>query len=195
MATQVQKKADAVRAPAPHRWTRQQYEQMIEAGILGAGDRVELIDGEIIEMSPQKGPHAMAVMLALGALQTAYEDPLRVRPQLPLALGPDSEPEPDIAVVAGKPRDYPDGHPNTAILVAKISDATLTQDRTRKARLYARHGIPEYWILNVVNDCLEVYRDPDPVGETYQTKLTLHRGSAVTPPESKNAIRIDDLLP
>ena len=106
MAMQGSTKAEAVRAPAPHRWTRQQYDQMIEAGILDENDRVELIDGEITEMSPQKGPHAMAVMLALGALQAAYKGPFMVRPQLPLALDPDSEPEPDIAVVVGKPRDF-----------------------------------------------------------------------------------------
>ena len=195
MATQVIEKQRIDIAPAPHRWTRRQYEQMIEAGILGEDDRVELIDGEIIEMSPQKGPHAMAVMLTLGALQTAYKDPLMVRPQLPLALDPDSEPEPDIAVVAGKPRDYPSGHPNTAILVVEISDTTLAQDRTHKARIYARHGIPEYWILNVVDDCLEVYRDPEPTGETYQTKLTLRRGDTITPPKATKAIEVADLLP
>ncbi len=193
MTTQGSTKAEAVRVPAPHRWTRRQYEQMVEAGILDEEDRVELINGEIIEMSPQKGPHAMAVMLALGALQAAYEGPFMVRPQLPLALDPDSEPEPDIAVVAGKPRDFPSGHPNTAILVVEISDATLTQDRTRKVRLYARHGIPEYWILNVVDDCLEVYRDP--TGETYQTKLTLHRGNTITPPQGAKPIAVADMLP
>ena len=135
----------------------------------------------------------MAVMLALGALQAAYEGPFMVRRQLPLALDPDSEPEPDIAVVVGKPRDFPSGHPNTAILVVEISDATLTQDRTRKVRLYARHGIPEYWILNVVDDCLEVYRDP--TGETYQTKLTLRRGDTITPPKGINVIEVADVLP
>lgn len=137
----------------------------------------------------------MAVMLVLGALQVAYEGTFMVRPQLPLALDPDSEPEPDIAVVAGEPRDFPSGHPITAILVVEISDATLRQDRTRKAPLYARHGIPEYWILNVVDDCLEVYRDPDRASETYQTKLTLHRGDSITPLQGAKPIAVADMLP
>ena len=193
MATQGSTKAEAVRAPAPHRWTRRQYEQIVEAGILDENDRVELLDGEIIEMSPQKGPHATGVTLAADELRAAYSRDYTVRTQLPLALDPDSEPEPDVAVVAGKPRDYRDAHPVTAVLAVEVFDTTLTLDRTQKARLYARHGIPEYWILNVVDDCLEVYRDP--TGETYQTKLTLHRGNTITPPQGAKPIAVADMLP
>ena len=72
--------------------------------------------------------------------------------------------------------------PTIAVLVVEVSDTTLTLDRTQKAQLYARHSIPEYWILILVDDCLEAYRDPDPASETYQTKLTLHRGDTITPP-------------
>ncbi len=195
MATQVSKKTDAIRAPASHRWTRRQYDQMIEAGILNEDDRVELIDGEIIEMSPQQSPHATGVTLVADELRLAYSRDYTVRTQLPLALDPDSEPEPDVAVVVGKPRDYLKAHPTTAILVVKVADTSLSKDRTEKVQLYARHGIPEYWIQNVVDDCLEVYRDHDPAGETNQTKLTLHRGDTITPPQDAKPIAVTDMLP
>lgn len=193
MTTQVKNKADTIKLPAPHRWTRRQYDQMIEAGILGADDRVELIDGEIIEMSPQGSRHATLLYLAAEALRTAYPDGYLARVQLPMVLDPDAEPEPDVAIVEGNARDYLDEHPTTAILVVEVSDATLALDRARKARLYVRHQIPEYWILNVEDEALEVYRDP--VGETYQTKTTLHRGDSITPPEATNAIAVADVLP
>ena len=193
MATQVSTKAEAARAPAPHRWTRRQYDQMIEAGILNEEDRVELINGEIIEMSPRGSLHSTLVYLTAETLRPAYPEGLMIRTQMPLALDPDAEPEPDIAVVEGRPRDYLDELPTTAILVIEVSDTTLMTDRTRKTRLYARHGIPEHWILNAVDECLEVHRAP--TGETYQTKLTLRRGDAITPPKGINTIEVADVLP
>jgi len=195
MAAQVSTKAEAVRAPVLHRWTRQQYDQMIEAGILDEDDRVELINGEIVTVSPQQSPHATGVTLVADELRLAYSRDYTVRTQLPLALDPDSEPEPDVAVVVGKPRDYLKAHPTTAILVVEVADTSLSKDRTEKVQLYARHGISEYWIQNVVDECLEVYRDPDPAGETYQTKLTLRRGDTITPPKGINAIEVADILP
>jgi len=193
MATQLSHSPHTVATPVPHHWTREQYEQMIEAGILDEDDHVELIEGEIVTMSPRKGPHSTAVMLLLDALRAAYPKGFIVRPQLPLALDPDSEPEPDIAVVSGQPRDYRDAHPTTAILLVEVADTTLAQDRTQKVRLYARHGIPEYWILNVVDECLEVYRNP--AGDTYQTKITLRRGDTVAPPEGDSPVQVDDIIP
>jgi len=193
MAMQVSTKAEAVRAPALHRWTRRQYEQMIEVGILDEDDRVELINGEIVTVSPQQSPHATGVTLVADELRLAYSRDYTVRTQLPLALDPDSEPEPDVAVVVGKPRDYLKAHPTTAILVVEVADTSLSKDRTEKVQLYARNGIPEYWIQNVVDECLEVYRNP--TGETYQTKLTLRRGDTITPPKGINAIEVADVLP
>ena len=84
-------------------------------------------------------------------------------------------------------------HPTTALLVVEVSDTSLSKDRTEKVQLYARHGIPEYWILNVVDDCLEVHRNP--AGEAYQTKLTLRLGDTITPPKGINAIEVADVLP
>jgi Uma2 family endonuclease len=144
------------------RWSRLEYDRMIEAGVLAPEDRVELVDGEIVTMTPQKSRHATAVRLAEIALRRAFDETYDVRTQLPLALGLESEPEPDVAVVAGSPRDYRDEHPSTALLIVEVADTSLTFDRTAKASVYARAGIAEYWLLNLVDEVIEVRRGPEP---------------------------------
>ena len=164
------------------------------------GQRVELIEGEIVDMSPQMSPHAMAISLTLLELQKAFPDSY-VRMQLPLSFGSSSEPEPDLAVVTGKPRDYPTGHPQTALLVVEVSDSTLRYDRTRKASLYARAGIEDYWVLNLVKKCLEVMRGPVEDGDAefgwgYASITTLKSGDHVSPlAKPQAAIAVADLLP
>jgi Uma2 family endonuclease len=144
-------------------WTRNEYEPLIERGILGPEDHVELIGGEVVLMTPQKGRHATAVGFGQDVLLRIIGDGFHLRVQLPLALSDDSEPEPELAVIVGRRRDYPpDLHPSSAILVVEVSDSSLAFDRTRKGGLYARSGIPEYWILNLQLRSLEVYRDPAP---------------------------------
>ena len=120
------------------RWTRSEYERMTEAGVLAENDRVELIGGEILAVTPQKSPHATAVSLANEALRRVLGPDMFIRVQLPLAMGDDSEPEPDITVVGGSIRDYRDAHPESAVLVIEISDSTLAFDRQVKGSLYAR---------------------------------------------------------
>src|SRR5437867_4329816 len=93
------------------RWTRQEYDRMVEAGVLAPGERAELIDGEVLAMTPQGSLHATAVRLAEEALRAAFGAGYDIRVQMPLALDPSSEPEPDVAVVRGSPRDYRDAHP------------------------------------------------------------------------------------
>ena len=88
--------------------------------------------------------------------------------------------------------DYFDHHPTTALLVIEVSDTSLMKDRTHKEQLYARHQIPEYWILNVLEETLEVYRDP--AGDTYQSKVTLRRGNSVTPTKAAKSILVKDVL-
>jgi Uma2 family endonuclease len=144
------------------RWTRQEYDRMIDAGVLTTDDHVELIDGEIVTMTPQKSRHATAVRLADTALRRAFGDGVDVRSQLPLALGDDSEPEPDLSVVVGAPRDYRDEHPTTALLVVEVSDSTVVFDRTKKAGVYARARIADYWLVNLIDGILEVRRFPAP---------------------------------
>jgi Uma2 family endonuclease len=120
--------------PEIRRWSREEYERAGELGIFGPTERLELIGGEVIrKVSPQRSPHATAVQLAHEALRERAGTARGVRSQLPLALGDDSEPEPDIAVVEGTLHDYVHAHPTTALLVIEVADSTLTFDRIRKA--------------------------------------------------------------
>jgi len=144
------------------RWTRQEYDRMIDAGVLTPEDRVELIDGEIVTVTPQKSRHATAVSLTETVLRHAFGEHVQVRTLLPLALAPASEPEPDVAVVTGSPRDYRDAHPSTALLIVEVADTSLAFDRTTKASVYARAGIADYWLLNLVDEVIEVHRNPEP---------------------------------
>jgi Uma2 family endonuclease len=124
-----------------------------------------------------------------------------VRVQHPLALDPDSEPEPGLAVVPGVRDDYSEEHPRSALLVIEVSDTTLRLDRTRKAAIYARAQIPEYWILNLVDRVPEVYREPasdaaSPLGFGYRLRLTFGPGERVTPLAFPDAtVAVQDLLP
>lgn len=142
------------------RWTRHEYDRMAELGMFSAEDRLQLIEGDILTMTPQNSPHAATIGKTQRALERLFGPNVWVRVQMPLIIDPDSEPEPDLAVVPGAPADYRDEHPRTALLVVEVSDSTLPLDRDRKRALYARAGIPEYWIVNLVERCLEIYRDP-----------------------------------
>jgi len=180
--------------PVEHRWTRAQYEQMIDAGVFAEDDRVELIEGTIVAMSPQGSRHATAVGLVEDELRQAYPRPdLFLRIQMPVALGSTSEPEPDVAVVEGARRDFVDQHPTTALLVVEVSETSAAFDRTAKQTLYARHGIGTYWLLDLEADHLEVYRHP--AGERYEEKTTLHRGDTVVPPDGSQSVAVNDVLP
>ncbi|HUX88209.1 MAG TPA: Uma2 family endonuclease [Chloroflexota bacterium] len=141
------------------RWTRVEYDKMIEAGIFGPEERVELIEGEIVGMSPQDPSHSVSIQLAAEALHSAFRTGFHIRVQLPMALD-DSEPEPDVAVVRGNIRDFRDSHPSTAVLLVEVADSSLEFDRRRKGRVYARNRIPEYWIVNLLDRTVEVYREP-----------------------------------
>lgn len=181
-------------ARQPKAWTRAEYDAMVEAGIFGPEDRVELIEGEILTMSPQKSLHATGVQLAADALRSAMGLGFVTRVQVPLALTADSEPEPDIAVVAGEARDYRDAHPRTALLVVEVSDTTLDFDRSVKQRLYARAGIPELWIVNLGEARLEVHRQPHLAG--YAERVVLAAGDNVAPLARPTAsLAVADLLP
>ena len=183
------------------RWTRDEYDRMIDAGVLTTEDHVELIDGEIVTMTPQKSRHATAVSLAEIAVRRAFGENVVVRSQLPLALSGDSEPEPDVAVVTGAPRDYKDEHPRTALLVLEVADSTLAFDRTKKAAMYARAGIADYWLLNLVDQILEVRRFPAPSTDSpdawgYAVVEQYATGDHVAPLERPDyLIAVAELLP
>lgn len=145
-----------------------EYLRLVEAGVLDADDRVELLGGVIVAMPPPGPAHATVTMLAAEALRRAIGSRGAVRTQLPLALGLWSMPEPDIAIVPGSLLDYLDAHPATALLVVEVADSSLAQDRLSKSRIYAAAGIPEYWIVNLRERVIEVLRDPDPPHALYR---------------------------
>ena len=181
-------------ANQPRRWSRDQYDRMVETGILGPDERVELIHKEILTMSPQKSGHATGVQLAGDALRAMFGRGFVVCTQLLLALGGESEPEPDVAVVAGSPRDFRDAHPATALLIVEVAEASLEFDRGAKRSLYAGAGIREYWIVALQTRQLEVYREPS--GSDYRERQVLRANDSVAPlARPQLSLRVADLLP
>jgi Uma2 family endonuclease len=167
---------------------------MIDAGILREDEHVELVGGRIVEMSPEGPLHAGTIDLCAEALRRAFGRGYTVRVQHPLAVDPDSEPEPDLAVVRGSPREHLTGHPREAVLVIEVAESSLDYDRREKAGLYARAGFPEYWIVNLRDRTVEVHRDSSPSG--YQTVVSLNADAEIAPLELPGArIRPAALLP
>lgn len=194
--------ADSLASPPRRLWTRAEYHRAGELGLFGPEERLELIAGEVIrKVSPQKSRHATTVSCVNEALRAVFASGWVVRVQLPLAIGDDSEPEPDVAVVRGAPRDYLDEHPTTAALVVEVADSTLRFDRTTKAGLYASAGVPEYWVIDANDRVLEVRRDPAPKpGAPFSheyTTLTRHGvEDTVSPLAAPHAkIAVADLIP
>lgn len=187
--------------PAVHikHWTRDEYDRMAEAGIFSPDDHVQLIDGDILTMTPQNSPHASAIGKTQRALERLFGTSVWVRIQMPLIVDPDSEPEPDLVVVPGTPDDYRDDHPRSALLVVEVSDTTIALDRNRKSSIYARASIQEYWIVNLAERCLEVYRDPissPGQASSYRSSKKFRPSDSLTPlavPEA--AVTVTELLP
>ncbi len=150
-------KQDAIRI---HRWTRREYDRMIDRGVFGPDDRVELLDGLLVVKEPQDTPHAAAIDLVAAALRVAFAPGWLVRAQAPMAADRRSEPEPDVYVVPGAPRDYLREHPTRPVLVVEVAHSRLRFARTRKAAIYARARVEDYWILNLVDRVLEVHHEP-----------------------------------
>jgi Uma2 family endonuclease len=136
---------------------------MADAGILCSGERMEFIEGKIVTMSPQNSPHATCLIFVSDVLRAIFASGHVIRIQLPLDLSPSSQPEPDIAVVSGSVRDYAKAHPTTALLAVEVAESTVRFDRGEKASLYANAGVPEYWVVHLRNQRLEVFRDPVPM--------------------------------
>lgn len=183
------------------KWTRVEYDRLVEAEILGPEDRIELLGGAMIVKEPQDSLHATSVLLVQRVLTVAFGPGWDVRPQMPVALDDESEPEPDISVVPGEPRDYRDAHPERPVLIVEIALSRLTFDREDKGSCYARAGIADYWIVNLPDRRLEVYREPVVDGAAlfgwrYGRAVSLGPGERVSPlaaPEA--AVAVTDLLP
>jgi len=188
--------------PRPkNRWTYDEYEQMVESGVF-ANRRVELINGEIIEMPPQGEPHGVGILLCATALMSAFGKGYVVRQQLPLRTGVNDLPEPDVAVVIGEIRDtLSTGRPRSAVLVVEVAISTLDYDLGEKAEIYAGAGIEDYWVLDVDGRRLHVHRRtiPDgalPHGRRYSQIEVLDASASIAPLAMPNSsIRISELLP
>ena len=172
------------------RITVSEYHRMIEAGILGEDEHVQLITGTMVAMTPQGRPHARIIQRLNRLLVRVVGDDLEVLTQLPLTLLDDSEPEPDLAVVRAEEAQSREHHPRTALLVIEVAGESLRLDRKSKAALYARAGIPEYWIVNLAESTVEVHREPDPTTDAYRTRIVVPSGGTLTA-TSVPAVRID----
>jgi Uma2 family endonuclease len=168
---------------------RSEYDQMVELGLFN-NERVELIGGVLVKMSPQHAPHSSTVQMLYELLMAHVQGRYTLRIQFPLALSDDSEPEPDLAIVPlGR---YRSAHPSTAVLVIEVSDSSLKTDRT-KAAVYAAAGIGEYWIVNLGARAVEVYTVPR--GERYTEVRTVGAGETLRPAALPDvAIEINKIL-
>ena len=181
------------------RMPRAVYDRMIESGVLGENDPIELLGGRLVVAEPRHSPHETAVHAVAEALRTAFGRGWHVRIGAPLALGDFSEPEPDVSVVRGSFRDYRDAHPTSAALVVEVAQTSLRLDRRTKASIYAAGGIADYWIVNLVAGVLEIHREP--VATTrqrweYRSVTAFGPDARVTPLGAPEAvIRVSDLLP
>lgn len=155
-----------------------EYHRMIDAGVFDEDDRLELLEGVIVTMSPQGARHARVIRYLTRALVLAVDDRHVVCPQLPLTVSEYGEPEPDVAVIPAA-EDSAEHHPRAAVLVVEVASDSLTKDRQVKATLYARAGVPEYIVVNLVDDALEIHRAPDAAAGRYRTLVTASRGERI----------------
>ncbi len=171
---------------------RVEYEQMVELGLF-ENEHVELLHGTLVTMSPQGVKHAGVIELITWILGKRLPSHARVRPQCPLAIDDNSEPEPDLAVVRITD-DVFKNHPTTALLVIEVADSSLQTDREVKMPLYAENGIPEYWIVNLQENVVEVHSNNN--GSRYTQMVKYDRSSVIPLVEFPGMqIKVSDFLP
>lgn len=185
--------------PLRWKWTREDFVRLYELGFFN-GQRVMLIDGEVLAMSPMNREHANGIIFTFQILQATFGPSFTIRPQMPLDLGQTTDPEPDIAIVSGSPRSHVNT-PTTAELVVEVSDSSLAYDTNDKANLYAAAGIADYWVLDVVNLQLHIFRIPrrdgaQRFGHRYFHHQTLASSDHATPLAAPHSpILVGDMLP
>jgi Uma2 family endonuclease len=183
------------------RWTRAEYDRLIDVGVFLPDEPLELLGGELIVSEPQGSAHYTAIGLVEDALRAALQPGWLVRSQGPLELDDESEPEPDVAVTRGDRRSYSRRHPSRPALVVEVADSSLAFDREHKGGLYARARVDDYWIVNLVDRVVEIYRRPvadssAPFGWRYAAREVLSAESYVELLAVPGArISVSDLLP
>ena len=176
-------------------FTRDEYHRMARAGILTDKDRVELIEGELIEMPPIGSWHASSVDRLTRLLVMRFGRGAIVRVQNPIGLGMRSEPQPDISVLYPEPTFYASRHPKSQDvgLVVEVADTSATHDRKLKIPLYAQSRISEVWLVDLKADCVEVYRTPSL--RSYRDVTRATRGERISPLAFPGkAFRVSELL-
>jgi Uma2 family endonuclease len=184
---------------SPWRWSRADYYRLGELGFFD-GRRVELLRGEIVEMSPIGWPHVVACRKVAEFLEATFAGIGWVSRGEPINLT-DSDPQPDVMAVPGKFEDFAD-HPTTALLVVEVADTTLDRDTTTKAEIYATAGVPEYWVVDLDGRQVWVFRDPQPLPAalgpvaTYRSVTQEPAVGAVSPlAVPAVSVRVAELLP
>lgn len=168
------------------RFTIAEYHRLAELGFFEEDDRVELIKGEIVQMAAKGTPHSVCETLLFRELVKLLDERAMVRGQQPIVIPKDSEPEPDLAIVRNRDDDYLSAHPSPldVLLVIEIADSSVNYDQKVKLPLYAEAGISNYWIFNLVENCLESYSEPYQVQDKfgYRRKLIVLPNETVTLP-------------
>jgi Uma2 family endonuclease len=183
------------------RWTRKEYDRLVDVGVLRDDEPIELIGGQLVVAEPKGSPHTTAVEITADVLRLAFGRGWVVRTQNPVALDEESEPEPDVAVVQGSHRDYRNEHPSVAALLVEVAESSLAFDRRYKGSLYARARVADYWIVNLVDRVVEVRRRPTPApsakfGWRYADVKLVREGGTVSPlARADVTIAVADLLP
>jgi Uma2 family endonuclease len=177
-------------------YTVAEYYSLLDEGVLGEDDHVELLEGVIVAGEPQNPPHASGVWRVHRALERAVGDRAIVRTQLDYIAGRRSAPEPDVAVVPLDPDGYATAHPSRAYALFEIADSSLTQDRLTKGPIDARNGVPQYVLVNLREDCVENHTAPSAPRRRYFERTVLRRGERLTLVALPDVtIAVDDFLP
>ncbi|MEA2573516.1 MAG: hypothetical protein QOH93_814 [Chloroflexia bacterium] len=193
-AQQLDRQQKGQAQPSRHRFSVDEYYKMTEVGILSEDDRVELIEGEIVNMAPIGIRHAKCVDNLTELFGLLLPRKVRLRVQNPIRLGHNTEVQPDVTLL--RRRDYSQAQqpgPEDVLLVVEVSDTTLIKDRREKMPLYAQAGIPEVWIVNLQQDRIEVYSQPE--GGTYQATRRLRSGQSLAVPGFPEAkVKVEEVL-
>ena len=186
--------------PSRKRWTIEEYHLLGEHGFFNE-QRVELVNGEIVQLTPQSSHHSFVIGRLQRLLAEIFSEEYWVRTQLPIQIGDQQEPEPDVSVVAGRLEEFVDNHPTTAKLIIEVSFSSLEYDQQVKSHLYAAASVPDYWVLDLDNRQLLVFREPiadeqAPFGHRYAKLETIAAEGHVSPLEKPEAkLAVVDMLP